>query len=121
MSTARGDANGLLGYPPRRARTEQREYFVLLSCDTLAEAGLAGTYLGMPAFWRLPPCRLRRENGLDAGKQPLAGKRNWPDTAMVAGGFMAVRCVRQVQGGMIDSARTRPRPKADSRPAGLLA
>ena len=35
------------------------------------------------------------------------------DAVLVAGGFMAVRCDRPVQGGMIESARTRPRPISD--------
>jgi hypothetical protein len=42
------------------------------------------------------------------------------DAVLVAGSFMAVRCGRPVQGGVIKSARTRPRPKA-VRPIGDFA
>jgi hypothetical protein len=36
---------------------------------------------------------------------------------LVAGGFLAVRCDRHVQGGVIESAMTRSRPKSASRVA----
>ena len=38
------------------------------------------------------------------------------DAMLVAGGFMAARCDRQVQGDMIESARIRSRPIAAGRP-----
>jgi hypothetical protein len=70
---------------------------------------------------RLPPRRLARGRvGLIASVGIASSCRASAigrDAMLVAGGFMAARCDRQVQGDMIESARTRTRPKPASRVA----
>ena len=55
---------------------------------------------------------------LQTGAQPVSGRGR--DAVLVAGGFMAVQCDRPVQGGMIESARTRPRPIGDIAANGFV-
>lgn len=50
---------------------------------------------------------------------PFSGDGAGRSEAVLAGGFLAVRCDRPVQGRVIESARSRPRPQAVERVADM--
>jgi hypothetical protein len=82
----------------------------------LSEAALRQR-LDMAGSSRSQPKTRRRKPVVQELAAPRLGRAGRPtgsvrDAVLVGGSFVAVRCVRQVQGDVIESARTRPRPTA---------